>query len=60
MKKFELKYGSGKVKVGIPSEEIMCVLSVRHMPPVPEASRAILKALKQPIDSLPLSKIIKK
>jgi nickel-dependent lactate racemase len=60
MQEFTLKYGSGKVKVSVPEEDVISVLSGRHMPPLSSPNETIRAALQEPIDSPPLSKIVKK
>jgi nickel-dependent lactate racemase len=60
MKGFDLKYGSGTVRVNVPEEQIVGVLSGRHMDPIPSPKDAFRAALQEPIDSPPLSKIVKK
>lgn len=60
MKEFELKYGSGKVKVSVPEEDLIGVLSGRHMEPIPSPQEAVWAALQEPIASAPLKEIIKK
>ncbi|KPJ68569.1 hypothetical protein AMJ44_06370 [candidate division WOR-1 bacterium DG_54_3] len=60
MKDFSLKYGSGKIKLSLPEEDIISVLSGRHMKPIPSPQDAIWAALREPISSPPLAKICKK
>lgn len=60
MKEFPLKYGSGKVKIGVPEEDTISVLSGRHMEPLPSPKGVIRAALQEPIGSPPLSKIVKR
>lgn len=60
MKEFFLKYGSGKIKISVPEEDIIAVLSGRPMAPLSSAQDAVRAALQKPIDSPPLSKIVKK
>lgn len=60
MKYFELKYGSGKVKISVPEENIAGVLSGKHMGPVKDPAQKVLESLEKPIGSPPLSKIVKK
>ncbi|MEA3492922.1 MAG: nickel-dependent lactate racemase [Candidatus Margulisiibacteriota bacterium] len=60
MKSLDLKYGSGKVKISIPDENITGVLSGKHMAPLENPAEEILKAFENPAGSKPLSKIVKK
>jgi len=60
MKSFELKYGSGKVKISVPEENIAGVLAGKHMEPIKNPAEKVLAALEKPIGSKPLSKIVKK
>jgi len=60
VKDFELKYGSGKVKVAVPEEDLIGVLAGRHMEPLPSPQEAVWAALQEPIASAPLKEIIKK
>ncbi len=60
MKEIPLKYGSGTIKVSVPEEDIISVLSGRHMQPLPSPENAVWAALQEPIGAPPLSRIVKK
>jgi len=60
MKEIPLKYGSGTVKVSVPEDDIISVLSGRHMEPLPSPRDTIWSAFQDPIGSPPLSRIVKK
>jgi nickel-dependent lactate racemase len=60
MRDFELRYGSGKVKISIPEENIAGVLAGKHMEPIKNPAEKVLDSLEKPIGSKPIAKIIKK
>ena len=59
MQDFDLKYGSGTVRVSVPEEDIISVLSGRHMEPLSSPEQAIKGALLNPIGSKPLAEVVK-
>lgn len=60
MKEIDLKYGAAKVRVSVPAEDVVAVLSGKHMAPLADAEKVVLSALQSPIGSPPLSQIVKK
>ena len=60
MRSFELKYGAEKIAINVPKEQIISVLSGRHMLPLRDPLSAIWAALQEPIDTPPLKQVIKK
>lgn len=50
----ELDYGNDKLKVEVPDKNLLGVLSSKPLPALPDASEALLEAIKNPIGSLPL------
>lgn len=60
MKHFPLKYGSGSMEISVPEEDIISVLSGKHMAPLSDPENAVKAALRKPIGSAPLSATVKK
>ncbi|MDN5331399.1 MAG: lactate racemase [Tepidanaerobacteraceae bacterium] len=60
MKTLELKYGRKALNLGISTKNLLAVLGAGDVPAVADERKAVLKALRDPINSPPLSEIIKK
>ena len=58
-KEIELYYGDGIKIISIPEENISWVIGPKYIPPIKNLSEEISKALKSPINSQPLSELVK-
>jgi len=56
--KLEWKYGRSTVKFEVPDSNIMSVLIPKELPPVPNESEAITEAIRSPVGTDPLSKMV--
>ncbi|WP_371374042.1 nickel-dependent lactate racemase [Sporomusa aerivorans] len=59
MRSFTLKYGSEEVNFSIPEEQLLYEITGGEYPPVPNIPQAVKSALAKPVDSPPLSEIVK-
>jgi len=55
--KVELPYGTGKIDVRIPEENLVGVYSPKDIRPVPDVKREVIRALANPIGSRPLREL---
>jgi len=55
--KVELPYGTGKIDVRIPEENLIGVYSPKDIRPVPDVKREVIRALANPIGSRPLREL---
>jgi len=55
--KVELPYGTGKIDVRIPEENLIGVYSPKDIRPVPDVKREVIRALANPIGSRPLCEL---
>jgi len=60
MRSLELKYGAEKITIHVPKEQVISVLSGRHMSPLRDPVNAIWAALQEPIETPSPRKTIKK
>ncbi|WP_122630533.1 nickel-dependent lactate racemase [Lucifera butyrica] len=56
---YAFKYGDGKVKFSLNSAQVAGELKIKACPVLAEPEQAILQAIRNPIDSLPLREIVK-
>ncbi|HIE26111.1 TPA: nickel-dependent lactate racemase [Candidatus Poribacteria bacterium] len=54
-----MKYGKGDIQVDIPDSNLVSVLELRPAPPIESPQEAVLRALREPIDSVPLAQLAK-
>lgn len=55
-----VKYGAGFLEVKVPEEDLIGILSGKHMPPLPDPRAEILSSLRKPIGTKPLKEIVNK
>jgi nickel-dependent lactate racemase len=55
-----VKYGTSFLKVEVPKEDLIGVLSGKHMPPLSDPRAEILASLRKPIGTKPLKEIVNK
>jgi len=58
LQKFEFAYGRSKIEFSIPEENLLGMIQARVLPALEDPSAQVRKALKDPIDSPPLSQIV--
>lgn len=58
-KEYKMKYGKGELSFSLDSSLIMDELVIKNFPELPDPAAAIREAIRNPIDSEPLNKIVK-
>lgn len=57
---FHLGYGSGEIKLSLPTKQILHVVEGKHVEPIADVKAAVNAALAHPIGTPPLKEIMKK
>ena len=57
--RYRIPYGSSEIFFDAPESSVIFIGEMKNIPPVPNLSEAVVRALDNPIGTLPMSELVK-